>query len=211
MARKQNRRLLLTVLVPRPGLRRNPSSWRDYIRGEWWVDASGNAEVADGMTSDYDHAQIAVNSMLNADVILDWFDSRPEEFEGEHAVGRRHAEEWGIASTFWESVPDEVGAEAAGSLERWKLLKKDPRAAYSKYEGAIYVINREFAAWMWTETTMTAVRAFIEGEVAEQGEDYENIDDPRTEATFEQISDGKYASHPLRDFMLMRKPKELWR
>jgi hypothetical protein len=103
-------------------------------------------------------------------------------------------------------VPDSVGAKAAGGKARWEAIKTDARRAYAKYEGAILAIDRDFAAHKVTESTISAIQSFIE----EQAESEDEIDDQSTKICVEQFEPQKFVCMPVAEFLLIRKPKDLW-
>jgi hypothetical protein len=215
---RRRKRIRLSVIIPNR-VRAN-GSWEDYIKGEWWIDSSGRSMFADQDLGEAGHEQIAINNMIDRDVLFEelarWYRSKAPLSEG---WSRREADERADELlSMLESgsepaevilndyVADSVGSKAAGGMAKWKALKEDARRAYAKYEGAILAIDRNFAAWRVTESTISAIQSFIE----EQAEGDDEIDDMGTKVCVEQFEPQKYGCMPVAEFLLIRKPKELW-
>lgn len=215
---RRSKKLRLTVLRP-VGIRPNGGAWRDYVRGEWWIDRTGQSEFADMDVGEAGHERIAVENMLDRDALVEglagWYRSKEplKNGWGRDEANDKASEIQDAESAadifFTEFVPDSVGAKAAGSLQRWRDLKTDARLAYAKHEGAILAINKNFFAYRVTEETIAAIQSFIEELVSEGGED--DPIDGSADICVEQGEPTKYACLPADEFMLIRKPKELWR
>lgn len=203
-------------LIPR----RNPyqPTWKDYIKGEWWIDLSGESMFADQDTGDVGHEAVAVDSMLDKNVLLSgliaYYEAQSEEEAEQYDNKSKIAElQWMLdmdeisASEvyFTEHVPDEVGIAAAGSEEKWNDIKADARLAFAKHYGAIQVVGTNFTAHKITSETIGAMQSFIEGQA-----EFEEITDTETKIGVEQVEPRKYASVSVAEFLTIKTPRELW-
>ena len=217
-------RLRVVVLLPPSDFQKNGrANWGDYVKGEWWLDSSGRSTFADQDIGEAGHEQVAIDSMVDAEALMsglvEWYRSGSALSEGwirddAHNKADDLEAAWGRGTSAAELlaveyIPDEVGAAAAGSPERWRDVQEDPRTAYAKHEGAILAIDTAFATWKVTDSTIAAIQAFIYDVAADEDED---IDDADTEVIIEQLGPPKkWGSMPIKDFMLITKPKEIFR
>jgi hypothetical protein len=197
-------------LVPR----RNPyrASWKDYIRGEWWVDAQGEPIFADQDVGDVGHEAIAVDAMLSKDALIDGLIDRYQAEGDEDSEAKideledMRENEYGASEVYFNyQIPDEVGIAAAGSEEKWNDVEHDARLAYAKYEGAIQVVDKDFTAYRITSDTIEAMQSFILGQA-----EFEDVDDNTTEITIEQIEPSKSVTLRVSDFLTLKDPRVLW-
>lgn len=187
------------------------TSWSDYVRGEYWIDESGESIFADQDIGEAGHEALAVDAMLDKEVLLDGLIERAEELE--LSEERLEELEWcrnddvGASGVYFNAgyIPDEVGVEAAGSKERWQDLKKDARMAYAKHEGAILTINTSFYAWKVTVKTIQAIQSYIYEQVNDQ-----EINDPDEELLIEEAETGRHESMAIDRFLQIKTPHQLW-
>lgn len=188
--------------------------WSDFIRGEYWLDDSGESIFADQDLGDVGHEALATNAMIDPDALIDGLLAH-EMIDARKADELREtAEEYGVTSALAEAdirmddIPKEVGRAATGSAEIWKDVTYDVRMAYAKHRGGILVIDRNFSAWKVTADVIRAIQEFVltQAEEAAGGK----IDDPKTEVAVEEISTGKYANMTVSEFLTIKHPRELW-
>ena len=191
---------------PIPKASKNPyrRGWKDFIRGEWWIDSSGESMFADIDIGDEGHEAIAINQLLDKDLLIDGLleaglideDKADEYRDGEYEASNVY---------FLENIPEEVGIAAAGSKEDWDDLQLDSRVAYMKHEGAIQAIGTDFAAWEVTDTTIEAIQGFIFEQTGG-----ETLDDASTEMCIEEYKTSRTVCLPVMEFLTLKTTKELW-
>ncbi len=188
-------------LIKIVGLFYKIATWGDYIRGEYWIDLNGFSLFADIDIGEAGHESIAIDQMLDKDILIEGLSE--ESLLTEEAIKEYEDDESGASYIFFtENIPDNIGIEAAGSKERWDDLKKDARLAYAKHEGAIAVVNENFYCWNLTNKTINAIQDFL----------FENYDPlPTSDIVIEEGFSGKYARIPIKDFITIKHPGELWR
>lgn len=180
-------------------LRELQGLWSDYVRGEWWINEDGTSDFADSDIGEQDHVGIAVDAMLDGDVLREYFvEKGTDEEELEYVTP---------AGFFFNyNIPDEIGVIAAGSKEAWDDLKYDPRVAYMKHHNAVRAINNQFEAWKVTPKTIRAIQSFLydqsQGDEAPEGD---------TEVCVEEIESRRYACKPVSEFLTIKMPGKLWR
>jgi hypothetical protein len=188
--------------------------WKDFIRGEWWIDKYGESIFADGDIGEAGHELIAADSLLDKDALVEAMNEYVEENPDENASESWNPEEWesdetGAGELFFSGdIPDEVGERVAGA-ELWRDMKQDVRLAFAKREGAILVINDNFYAWEITQQTIKAIQEHIAGQLYEQldEEDVLRIDG---EVVVEEAKTKRHVSTDFKEFMLVKYPRDLW-
>jgi hypothetical protein len=194
------------------------STWGGLFRGEWWLDEHGQSEYADGDIGDKGHEVIAVDNMVDKDMLIDGLAEKYtqelnsgliDEDECAYYLNQLEdlkSDEVGASAIIEElDIPDSIGEQATRSPEVWHDLKKDAREAYSKYYGAIRVINNSFCAYKITDKTIEAIKIFL----FEQADDLiENTDE---EIEIEESSTGNFISIPVKEFLEIKHPGQLWR
>jgi hypothetical protein len=195
------------------------STWGGLIRGEWWLNEDGSSEFADIDIGEKGHEAIAIDSMIDKDIVLDeLLEKYKKEFEDgvideeELTYYLNQIEEYSnndqIDSSFLffeMGIPDEIGMKAVKSPEMWKDIKYDARQAYSKYYGAIRVINNSFSTYKITDKTIEAIKDFL----FQEADDL--IEESDQEIEVEEDSTGNYISIPVKDFLEIKYPGQLWR
>lgn len=211
--------------------KRNPTrgpSWRDFIRGEWWL-LDGEELYADQDIGDQGHESIAIDCMFDrdqlAEALREILEPRAESDDEQTASDAADYLEKldsaeGASSIYFEQKWDDVDSVAVGAInthsvisgatqeEIWDDMERDIRAAFSKHYGAVYAHNRDFAAWKVDDAILERIRDFILGQAAEQGEG--EPDDPDTEISIEESSTHRTAYIPVARFLTIRHPRDLW-
>lgn len=124
------------------------------MQGEWWIDDGGQETYADGDTGDYNHAMIAFETALG--IALD----DPDLPQGIAPMERFSPQ--GIA---WlqqnGSDPAAIKALAGGA---------DPRDYMMKRFNWIRVAGDVATCWTFDQGALTRLGAFVEGEMADSGQ-----------------------------------------
>ena len=188
---------------------RNPyqPTWKDYIRGEWWIDESGESMFADQDIGDVGHEAALIDGLI--EYYQSQSEKEAEQYDNESKIAEledmRDDDQGASGVYFQEHIPDEVGIKAAGSEQKWNDIEADARLAFAKYHGAIQVVGTNFLAYKINANTIEAMQKFIESQA-----DFETIDDTETEIGVEQVSPRKYASVRVAEFLTIKNPRELW-
>ena len=211
---------LVTWLAVRESRKLNPwkPTWKDFIKGEWWIDKFGQSMFADQDVGQDGHESIAIDVMLDKEVLIDgliaYYEAQSEEeaqqYDNESKIEelqelRNNDDVQSSQIYFNEMIPDDVGIAAAGSKRVWEDIENDARKAYAKHEGAIQVVGTNFTAYKVTPGTIKAIQSFI----LDQAE-FEKVDDTDTVIGVEQIEPHKYASIPVAEFLTIKRPIDLW-
>jgi hypothetical protein len=179
------------------------STWGGIVSGEWWLTADGDAIFADQDIGDQGHEVIAIDYLLDKDVLIDGLEQYGQ-LSKKDADWHRMSDEYGASSLYYEFViDDDLGIEAS-SPSIWRDLQKhDPRIAFMKHQSAIMVIGTAFAAWRVTERTIRAIQDFVLQET--DGEPAPDMD-----ITIERIMPPRKSTFAdWVEFQFVRKPGEL--
>lgn len=196
--------------------------WENYIHGEYWIDEYGQDTFADQDIGDVGHEMHAADAMLSKDILLEglkeYIQNAPEEeYTEEDKITKLNelddiynSDELGASSIFFnEQIPDGVGAEAAGSMDKWKDIQQDIRFAYVKYHNAIHVINNSFSAWKIDENTIERIQNFIWERLSHLEEnEMANI---KEDVFIEEVNTHRSAEMPVGEFLQIKFPGELFR
>lgn len=206
--------------------RKNPSgmTWKDYIRGEWWIDEYGESLFADVDIGEAGHEIIAIDSMLDKEILADgvikhykaklrktkgadkkWVRDKIKDQIAETERYRNNDEMNASQIYLSQEIPEEAGIAAAGSKEAWEDLVRDARMAYAKHKGAILAVNRDFAAWQVTSKTIEGIQGFI---LEQSGG--EEIEDKSTEMCVEEHETQRTVCMPVMEFLTLKHPRDLW-
>lgn len=216
--------------------KRNPgrrASWRDFIRGEWWL-LDGEELYADQDIGDDGHESLAIDHMLDKDALVSglvehWeglLDSEDEDVVSDAEEKLKQIQDYDLESSEYNAgnvyalvaVPDEVGiasvtvhsATSGASAEQiWEdTVELGVRSAFAKHYGAVMAHDRDFTAWKVDDEVLERIREFILGQAAEQGD--AEPDDPDTEISIEEASTNRTAYTPVANFLTIRHPRDLW-
>jgi GNAT superfamily N-acetyltransferase/8-oxo-dGTP pyrophosphatase MutT (NUDIX family) len=169
-------------------------SWKDVVRGEWWITPDGSSEFADQDVGEAGHEAIAVRHYLNK-----YEDELKEELDPDADLDAL------TEMYFGNGISDEVGERVMGPI--WQELKADARLTYAKHEGMILAINTSFAAYTVTNQTIKAIQDFLGERLSEFGDDVTGD----TEMTVEEFSTGKSHSISISDFLGLKYAAQLWK
>jgi hypothetical protein len=163
-----------------------PSQERAEIRGEWWLDDSGQSTFADGDVGDADHARVAFESALGIS-FEDADEDMPQMFPHEKLSD---------AAVAWlrEQGADE---EAIQYLKRGK----DPREYAMKKMGWIRVKNHMFQAAEFNDNALKNIQNFIFEEI-------EHPEESEVEVTVEELSSNKVYDVPIKYLVMERATAE---
>lgn len=189
------------------------SGWDDYIRGEWWIDLDYGAEYADQDVGESGHETIAIDNLLNKDLLLDYLkEYYAQEIENKEDLQQEldrleeySSDDYGSSTIYFnEIVPDSVGVQLVGQ-ELWADIKKDVRMAYAKHRGAIMVINSNFYAWTISKRTISVMQDFL-WEIFSHSEE-----EIKGEMTIEEGKSSQHRTMSISDFLQIKQPGEIWR
>jgi hypothetical protein len=185
-------------------LKKLSGRWASVIRGEWWIDSSGQALFADQDIGEAGHEILAADYLLDKDALLEGLKERYPE-EAERLENDYGGDEAGASAIFFnENVPDDIGAAAAGNMQKWHDIKKDVRLAFVKYDNAIMAINTDFWVWVLNDDAISRIQGFII-------EEAEEISPQSTdEVTIEEASTKKNNSMPIGEFLGIKYPAQFW-
>jgi len=198
-------------------MRRNPNRWEDWIDGEWWLLRNGtiveasHAHYATVLTFENKKAQILAAASLSLQSPHHPDRKNPDRFRD----SCRRLRELSLSDkatgtdafyVFGYDILDEFKSMILGDADTYEDYLHGMTRAFCKHEGAVQAISsagcRRFGAWSVTEHVMKLIRDFLESD--------EFTVSPCTEIGIEQYSRHKYASLKIREFMVLRKPSELW-
>jgi hypothetical protein len=160
----------------------NPS-WEGFIRGEYWIDSTGESHFADVDVGDKGHEAIALDMLLDKDALveglIEYYEGQTDEYKEQYDVDGKLAElasyleddEMDSSNVYvLEYIPDEAGiAGAGGDKQLWEDIQQDVRLAFAKHTGAIAVVDTNFYAWKVTKDTLKRILDFLYEEL--DGED----------------------------------------
>jgi len=198
----------------------NPAQWSDFIRGEYWIDETGGSEFADIDIGDKGHEAIALDVMIDKDVLIDKLIEYYEEQEDDerYAVEDDIAELEAMrddevdASTVYYHVshwvPDEIGiAAVGGDKQLWEDIDQDPRLAYAKHFGAIQVVDTNFTTWKITKETLDNIIEFL---VEMLGGEDELASHATERVWIEEVSTNRSAGPTVSELLNMKSARDLW-
>jgi len=203
--------LVPTTLTPN-------GTWGDYVRGEWWITLDGDDMFADGDIGPAGHEQIAIDSMLDKDQLINAIvrgvlDCEPEDIAEAittEVEDLRWDDEIGSSNVFAQYgcyVTDSSAEKLMrGGLKGWRLLQQDARAAFSRYWGAIHVINFEFSVWQLTPKSLTSMQNWLESKL--EGDEVHPRDD--TELCITEWESKRYNCLEINEFLTARHPRDVW-
>jgi hypothetical protein len=169
------------------------AGWGEWVpHGEWWIDDSGYASFADIDIGEQGHESIAVDYLLDKDVLIERLELGDEY----------KSDEYGASSIYFnENIPDDVGIEAIGGVERWNDLKRDERLAYMKHGRAIHVVGLNFGVWVLDDNSIRRIQDFI-------SEEFEDQLRPDHEIWIEEHSKGGQFSMPVGEFLEIKHRRD---
>lgn len=217
-----------TARVTNQGVTKFADSWKNYVRGEYWLNISSGHSI-ECENGDYTHESYAVECILgdkwdaiiaaleenierframNPNDVPDIASAEIEELEDEwRQIETASPEDLGedlIHTILFDTLPSATQQELFdGDLS---LFRKDIRGYFMKHYGEIRVINNNFEVWKLTPSAMGAITDFA---LEIGGEEMQA--DPKTEIMVEEVSTGQWASVPMKHFMTMKQPGQLWR
>lgn len=182
-------------------LKKKSQRWGDIIRGEWWLTDYGS-EFADQNVGDVGHEAIALDNLIPKEKLIEELKSYySDDEEVLNQLDDIYDEEGSCSIINKFDVPVEVVEKVVGSAEKWKEIIDDPRLAFAKYHCAVLVINSSFYAWEVTKETINKISNFLfeESDVTSD-----------SEITVEEASTKRYVSLPIKDFIEIKNPGQLW-
>jgi hypothetical protein len=199
----------------------NNPSWEGWIRGEYWIDSSGESHFADIDIGDKGHEAIALDMLLDKDALVEgligYYEAQDDEYkeqydvEGEIAKLQGYLDDYEMdASNVYalEYIPDEVGiAGAGGDARLWADIQEDVRLAFTKHRGAIAVVDTNFYAWKVTKDVIRRIVDFLHEELG--GED-EFIAAKDNMIWIEEGSKGRSTGVTLGELLDLENPSALW-
>ena len=148
---------------------------------------------------------------------------RSEENREKAAVARliadleslRRSDEYGASAVYFEYIgliTAEIGAAAAGTLEKWYEIRRDPRLAYAK-EGAIAVIGTNFYGWRIDKNAIKRMKSFLYDELDNAADSPEDMSEAsrNIEVCVEEASVQRFACFTVEEFLQLKHPGQLWR
>lgn len=180
-------------------------TWKDYVRGEWWLDEDGNSTYADQDVGEAGHERVALEHFL-CQHDLELIEELIKAGADEKALNECDDL---LEYYMMQGISTEIGEKVYGK-ELWHEIKEDVRFAYAKHTNSILVIGLNFMAYKVNAKTISAIQDFILEEAGDQigGE---NPDASGNYMMVEEASTKKSVELPVNDFLLLKHPGELWR
>lgn len=200
--------------MPKRSRARNPwaPTWRDFIRGEWWLVPGQEAQFADQEVGEAGHRQLALDAMFDNNVLVAWLVIEGMLDAGQEQEARDNGAAFTIdtARAVWglEVWPASVLRDAFMKDVRFKAevaqeALRNPYMVYMEFWGAIRVAGPAFQMFKLGTKQIEAIQSFLLEHIADAAPD-------RSSITIEDVETGS-TEISIEEFLVAKRPRDVWR